>query len=506
MNQSTPILSVEGLCVSYGSATVVKDLSFTLAKGQTLGIVGTSGSGKSTVALAILGLLPNHSATTGFFRWSEGPALQLSDTAAQQRIRSHTGVVFQDALSALNPLHSCGRQLVEAIRLKQHLGAAAAKSLALEWFDKVELQDPNRIYQSYPFQLSGGQLQRVLIAIALCNQPSLLIADEPTTALDAEVQKNILQLLKKIQGELGLSMLFISHDLRVVHYMADEIAVMENGSLVEWGNSRQVSTHPQSEVAQQLKEAQLLTQRTANVKEPAVLYQLPPVTVEYAQKNSFWLPAQSFKAVDQIPVQLQEGECLGIVGPSGSGKSTLAKAIFSQVGGAKTKTSYVSQHPKSSLTPHQTIGEAIQEVLKTHRIAQTDEEAFDQTLQLLELVALDSRYVHRYPHQLSGGEVQRAVIARSLALQPRLLICDEVTTALDSVNQRAILDLLKELNQTKGLTILLIAHDLAVVRYLCHRIMVLEKGKRVEEGDAQAILSHPNHPATQRLIESILFT
>jgi|1048.fasta_scaffold01569_7 ABC-type glutathione transport system ATPase component len=506
MNQSTPILSVEGLCVSYGSATVVNDLSFTLAKGQTLGIVGTSGSGKSTVALAIPGLLPDRSITTGLLRWSDSSPQQLSDTATQRTVRAQTGVIFQDALSSLNPLHSCGQQLVEAIRLKQHLGAAAAKSLALEWFEKVELQDPKRIYQSYPFQLSGGQLQRVLIAIALCNQPSLLIADEPTTALDAEVQKNLLLLLKKIQSDLDLSMLFISHDLQVVQFMADEIAVMENGMIVEQGPAVQLSAYPQSKAAQQLKEAQLKTHQIEKTTGRAVLYKLPPITVEYTHANRFWLPAHSFKAVDSIPVQLIEGECLGIVGSSGSGKSSLAKAIFSQVGGASTKTSYVSQHPKSSLTPHQTIGEALQEVLTTHRIAQTEEDAFNQALQLLELVALDSRYMHRYPHQLSGGEVQRAVIARSLALQPRLLICDEVTTALDSVNQLSILDLLKELNQTKGLSILLIAHDLSVVRYLCHRIMVLEKGKRVEEGEMQTILSQPKHPATQHLIESSLLT
>ncbi|MFN7326690.1 MAG: ATP-binding cassette domain-containing protein [Chitinophagales bacterium] len=505
MNTTTPILSVEGLCVSYGSATVVQDLSFTLAKGQTLGIVGTSGSGKSTVALAIPGLLPNQAILSGQFCWDADPPISFSELAAVQKIRLQSGVVFQDALHALNPLHTCGQQLVEALLVKKKMPISQAKTLALEWLTRVELKDPERIFQSYPFQVSGGQLQRVLIALALCHQPKLLIADEPTTALDAEVQLQLLYLLKSIQQELGCSLLFISHDLQVVEYMADQVAIMDQGRIVEMGPTEPIIARPQSNMGLQLQAASLMTSRALALQEQKPLFQLPPITVEYTKKNSFWKRSEQFKAVDQVQVNLWRGACLGIVGASGSGKSSLAKAIFQKAGGATSKTGLITQHPKSSLTPHQTIGNAIAEVILRHRLADSNAAAKKQAIQLLELVELGAEFAERLPHQLSGGELQRAVIARVLALQPQLLICDEITTALDSVHQRAILDLLATLNQTKQLSMVLIAHDLSVVRYLCQHTMVLDQGKIVEEGPTELLLSQPAHPATQRLIESSFF-
>lgn len=505
MITTTPILSVEGLCVSYGSATVVQDLSFTLAKGQTLGIVGTSGSGKSTVALAIPGLLPDKAVLSGQFSWDAGPPSAFSEAVSLPQIRLETGVVFQDALQALNPLQTCGQQLVEALLVKKKMPAVQAKSLALEWLSRVELKEPERIFQSYPFQVSGGQLQRVLLALALCHQPKLLIADEPTTALDAEVQLQLLRLIKSIQQELGCSLLFISHDLNVVEYMADQVAVMDQGRLVEFGPAEQIIARPQSKMGIQLQNARLLASRASALQVIEPLLQLPPITVEYTQKNSFWKKSERFKAVDQVQMNLWKGACLGIVGASGSGKSSLAKALFQKAGGAANRTGLISQHPKSSLTPHQTIGDAIAEVLVRHRIAASAVAARNQTLELLKQVELGPEYADRLPHQLSGGELQRAVIARVLALQPQLLICDEITTALDSVNQRAILDLLSRLNQTKQLCMVLIAHDLSVVRYLCHQALVLDQGKVVEEGPTDQVLSQPTHPATQRLIESSFF-
>ncbi len=505
MNTTTPILSVEGLCVSYGSATVVQDLSFTLAKGQTLGIVGTSGSGKSTVALAIPGLLPNQAGLSGYFSWDGGPSISCSDPVALPKIRLETGVVFQDALQALNPLQTCGQQLVEALLVKNKMPAVQAKSLALEWLSRVELKEPERIFQSYPFQVSGGQLQRVLLALALCHQPKLLIADEPTTALDAEVQLQLLRLIKSIQQELGCSLLFISHDLQVVNYMTDQVAVMDQGRLVEFGPTEQIIARPQSKMGIQLQNARLMDSRASALQVYEPLLQLPPISVEYTQKNSFWKKSERFMAVDQVQMNLWKGACLGIVGASGSGKSSLAKALFQKAGGATSKTGLITQHPKSSLTPHQTIGDAIAEVILRHRLADSNAAAKKQAIQLLELVELGADYAIRLPHQLSGGELQRAVIARVLALQPQLLICDEITTALDSVNQRAILDLLGMLNQTKQLCIVLIAHDLTVVRYLCHHTLVMDQGKVVEEGPTEQLLRQPTHPATQRLIESSFF-
>ena len=503
------LLEIDRLKVSYGTFEAVKAVSLSLETGKTLGIAGESGSGKSTLALAIPSLLPPTASISGDIIFS-GMVLQEHDI---QRIRgAQIGMIFQEPMSALNPLMRCGEQVAETIRQHQKITHQSAISLSKEWLQRVRLPEIQRMYGAYPHELSGGQQQRIMIAMALCCNPQLLIADEPTTALDVTVQKSILELLKELQAEMGLAMLFISHDLGVIQYMSDDIAVMHQGNIVEYGPAQQVLQHPAATYSKALTASRSalrqITPKPAPAEyppAPVILFTDPAVSVHYpAGKNFFGAPAGWLKAVDQVPVTIYKGECLGVLGESGSGKSSLGREIAVRMGGAKGHAVVVSQNPQAALNPRMTAGAAIMEPLLIHHFAKNKKDAREKALELLELTALGEEHFDRLPHELSGGQKQRLCLARALAVKPQLLICDEVVSALDLTIQTAILDLLAGLQKQLGLTLLFISHDLAVIRNISDRVLVLCNGKMEEYGPVEEIFSSPTSMYTVSLMNSIV--
>jgi peptide/nickel transport system ATP-binding protein len=553
------VLTVSGLKVAFDGPepfTAVKDLSFSVDRGKTLAIVGESGSGKSLTALALMGLLPAAASLQGelLLQLAENsPAISLK-SAAIARIRgADIGMVFQEPMSALNPVMSIGRQLREAILTHQNIGKQAAKELAIAWLQKVQLSDAMPFYDRYPHQLSGGQKQRVIIAMAMCNHPSLLIADEPTTALDTTVQQEIIRLMQFLQQEHGSAMIFITHDLALAAAIADDVLVMYKGEKIEYGPAAYVLKHP----VHPYTKALLASRPSADQKGfrlPAVSdflntdgktseinYLRQPVQpVAIGEKLldvndlKIWFPGQKdmlgrpqsyFKAVDGVSFTLCKGEVLGLTGESGCGKSTLSRSLvglvpmhdgsimfegqdltkisMAQWKAVRHKIQMIFQDPYASLNPRMTIGQAIMEPLLVHGIVprlQLRQEA----LRLLDLVQLPASAIDRYPHQFSGGQRQRIGIARALSLRPELLICDESVSALDVSIQAQILNLLKDLRAEFGLTYLFISHDLAVVHYISDRILIMQAGKIVETGTAAEVMHHPREVYTQKLINAML--
>ena len=505
------MLEIKNLTIRYGAFEAVKNLTLSIGAGNTLGIAGESGSGKSTLALAIPRLLPASAEIDGTISFS-GTALTSLGPTDIQRIRgAQIGMIFQEPMSALNPLMRCGEQIAETLQLHLKCSPAEARKQTLNWFERVQLSDTDRIYNAYPHELSGGQQQRVLIAMALCCNPKLLIADEPTTALDVTVQKSVLDLLKSLQAELGLTMLFISHDLGVISYMCKDIAIMHNGELVEHGPAEKVLQTPAADYTRQLMESRraLTTLPISNdmvdFADRTVIFSDDNVNVTYPAGKNFWgRPAAWIKAVDRVAVTIYEGECLGILGESGSGKSSLGREIAARAGGAKGGAVVVSQNPQASLNPRMTAGEALMEPLLVHHIVPNKKQACEKALELLHLVALEPAHFDRRPSELSGGQKQRLCLARALTIQPRLLICDEIVSALDMTIQAAILDLLKNLQQKLGLTVVFISHDLAVIRKICDRVMVMNGGKTEESGAIEKIFTFPSSDYTRSLLNSAL--
>lgn len=505
------MLEIKNLTIRYGTFEAVKNLTLSIGTGNTLGIAGESGSGKSTLALAIPRLLPVSATIEGNIDFA-GTALTSLGPATIQRIRgAQIGMIFQEPMSALNPLIRCGEQITETLQLHLKCSPAEARKQTLNWFDRVQLTDTDRIYQSYPHELSGGQQQRIMIAMALCCNPKLLIADEPTTALDVTVQKSVLDLLKSLQAELGLTMLFISHDLGVISYMCKDIAIMHNGILVEHGPAEKVLQTPAADYTRQLMESR----RALTTLPPPnkafdnagrkTIFSDVNVNVLYPAGKNFWgRPAAWVKAVDRVSITIYEGECLGVLGESGSGKSSLGREIAARAGGAKGGAVIVSQNPQASLNPRMTAGEALMEPLLVHRIAKNKKEAREKALALLELTSLEPIHFDRRPHELSGGQKQRLCLARALTIQPRLLICDEIVSALDMTVQAAILDLLKHLQQKLDITVVFISHDLSVIRKICDRVLVMNHGKAEESGAIEKIFSSPSSDYTRSLLNSAL--
>lgn len=506
MSDTTSVLHINRLTVQYGDRKVLDEVSLFLFPGQTLGIAGASGSGKSTLALAIPGLLSAAAQVQGNIVF-KGKSLSERSSAQLLAVRgAEIGFIFQEPQTALNPLLPCGTQVSEVIQQHQHCSAKEAHIRTLEWFQKVQLSDPDSTFHAYPHQLSGGQQQRVMIAMALCCNPTLLIADEAVTALDATVQKSILDLLKKLQQELHLTILFISHDMSVIRYIADEIAVMHEGKIVEQGPVDTVLSAPAHAHTRELLRYQSLPPHsapTATASEP--MFQSGPVTVRYPVGIQWpFVPKKTFTAVDGAEIKLFPGECLGVVGESGSGKSSLAREVFQLMGGAQAHVAFISQHPHAALNPRMTIGNAVMEPLLVHRFAQGKAEARQQTVALLASVGLDEGYFDRYPHELSGGQKQRVCIARALAVRPQVLICDEIVSALDVSVQWSILELLEGLRQQYQLTVLFISHDLEVIRRICNRVMVMYQGKIVETNTVEQLFNAPKSAYTQELLAAIL--
>ena len=547
------VLQVEHLRVEFvhdGEVNVaVKDVSFEVCRGRTLGIVGESGSGKSVSSLAVMGLLPKPPAcrVTGSIRLFAGGQKEAVEHIELGR---HVSMIFQEPMTSLNPVHKCGEQVMEMLLAHEKVDKAEARRRVIELFEEVMLPRPEKIFDSYPHEISGGQKQRVMIAMALVCHPDLLIADEPTTALDVTVQKTILELLRTLQDKYQIGIIFITHDLGVIAQIADDVAVMYKGEIVEQGTAEQVLYHPQHPYTRGLlacrppldsRPHRLPTVQDflegnvpQEVQTPAAkreisatpLLRVRDLEVTYAlKKNLFGKVMQELKAVDGLSFDVFRGETVGLVGESGCGKSTLGRAIlqliersagtveydgvsldklsFSEQKALRRKMQIVFQDPYSSLNPRITVGEAILEPLRSHHLLDNDKQRRERVRELMHQVGLSEEWFNRYPHEFSGGQRQRVCIARALVLQPELVICDESVSALDVSVQAQVLNLLNDLKEHYGYTYIFITHDLSVVKFFSDRIMVMEKGRIVEEGPSDQLFAIPQHPYTQRLLAAI---
>lgn len=527
---SSPVLKVSDLTVEFWVDGVwypaAINVSFEVEAGKTLAIVGESGSGKSTVAMSIMSLLASNARVTGSVKVKEQEVLGASTAMLQKYRGKEVAYIFQEPMTALNPVYTIGFQIIETLRNHFDMEPKEARNRAIELLTMVEIPDPERSVDKYPHQLSGGQRQRAMIAQALACDPALLVADEPTTALDVTVQAEILDLMRGLRTRLNSGILLITHDMGVVADMADEIMVMQSGNTVEHGSADKIFNRPEHPYTQQLLASvpklgstsmrQLEPSQAA--KEPVL--RLSNVTIEYPKRGR--IPA--FVAVEEFSLEIFPGEIVGLVGESGSGKTTVGRAsigllpiksgrlevVGQDISGASQKdlrqirrsTGIVFQDPASSLNPRLPIGESIGEPLFLAKIAK-DKELDRRVEDLLASVELPRSYRNRYPHELSGGQRQRVGIARALALTPDILIADEPTSALDVSVQARFLELLQELQEQLKFACLFISHDLGVVDILSHRIAVMQNGKLVEVGTRDEILKHPKHPYTQKLIGAV---
>jgi peptide/nickel transport system ATP-binding protein len=527
---SSPVLKVSDLTVEFWVDGVwypaAVNINFEVEAGQTLAIVGESGSGKSTVAMAIMSLLASNARVHGSVKVKDQEVLGAPTQLLQKYRGKEVAYIFQEPMTALNPVYTIGFQIIETLRNHFDMGPKEARARAIELISMVEIPDPERSVDKYPHQLSGGQRQRAMIAQALACDPALLIADEPTTALDVTVQAEILDLMRGLRTRLNSGILLITHDMGVVADMADEIMVMQSGNTVEHGTADQIFNRPAHPYTQQLlSSVPKLGSTTMRVLDPSEAAKTPvlkliDVTIEYPKRGR--IPA--FVAVENFSLEIFPGEIVGLVGESGSGKTTVGRAsigllpiksgklevVGQDISGAshkdlrqiRRKTGIVFQDPASSLNPRLPIGESIGEPLLLAKVAK-DKELDKMVEDLLASVELPRSYRNRYPHELSGGQRQRVGIARALALTPDILIADEPTSALDVSVQARFLELLQDLQSKLKFACLFISHDLGVVDILSHRIAVMQNGRLVEVGDRDQILKHPKDPYTQRLIGAV---
>ena len=516
------LLRVENLSVAYGDTQVVKGIDFSLRAGETLALVGESGSGKSQTAHALLRLLPGAARLGGSVRLDGEELLALSPQALLAIRGQRIGMVFQEPMTSLNPLQRIGRQVGEGLRLHRRLRGAALRGRVLELLELAGLEQPRRLLEAYPHQLSGGQRQRVMLAMALACEPQLLIADEPTTALDVTVQLKILDLLKDLQARLGMSLLLITHDLNLVRRIAHRVCVMQQGRIVEQASCQELFAAPRHPYTRELLNAEPNGAPASNPPGETLLA-VDDLRVWFPiRKGVFRRTVDHVKAVDGVNFELPRGQTLGIVGESGSGKSTLGLAILRLLesqGGIRfegTRLDGLAQHdvrplrremqvvfqdPYGSLSPRMCVGEIVGEGLRIHRIG-SEAEQEQAIIDALVEVGLDPQTRYRYPHEFSGGQRQRIAIARALVLKPALILLDEPTSALDRTVQRQVVELLRQLQGKYNLTYLFISHDLAVVKALSHQLMVVRHGKVVEQGSAEAVFASPQHPYTQQLLEA----
>ena len=511
---------------------IVNNISFQVTKGQTFALVGESGSGKSMTALALLRLLPDAIHIDGGHVEVDGIDLFALSEAQMRGIRGgKVGMIFQEPATCLNPVLRIGDQLIESLRLHTTYRGAALRERAVWWLEKVGIPDASTRIDEYAFQFSGGQRQRIMIAMTLASEPDILIADEPTTALDVTVQAQILQLLADMQQELGLTVLLITHDLAVVQQVADTVALMRHGEIVETATTADFFTAPKHDYAQQLLAAiPCFGQRRTRPKTVVVapVLEVNDLHISYKQKGRLFKPLQKIAIVKGLSFYLQAGETLALLGGSGCGKSTVAKSllrllddqtvvsgqaqlmgqdILSSRGRALKKQRHaiqiVFQDPFASLNPRMTVGDILAEgliSLQPHLSASQRQQRIDQ---LLDLTALPKNSAQRYAHEFSGGQRQRVAIARALAVDPKVLICDEPTSALDVSVQAQILDLLLDLQEQTGLAYLFITHNFSVVEYMADRVAIMDAGVLVEQGTAQEVLLTPQHAVTQQLLHSV---
>jgi microcin C transport system ATP-binding protein len=526
-----PLLEVEGLTVRFGPATVVDGVSFSIAPGEKFALVGESGSGKSITALSILRLV-DAAQTTGSIRF-DGEALTAKSERELRAVRgSRIGMIFQEPMTALNPLYRVGQQIAEVLEVHEAMRPNAARARAIELLARTGIPEPERRVDAYPHELSGGQRQRAMIAMALACKPRLLICDEPTTALDVTIQAQILALLDELQAEMGMALLFITHDLNLVRRFTHRVGVMERGRLVESGSTAAVFAAPRHPYTRKL-----LASRPQRIVAP-VPADAPVLVSGREVRVSFPVPAgwfrrKGFDAVREATLELRRGETLGLVGESGSGKTTLGMALLALQPIAAGEVSFdgerldaapretlrrlrrrlqvVFQDPFASLSPRMTIGQIVGEGLALHRPELSAAEREQVVLQMLDEVGLSERHgvagvLQRYPHEFSGGQRQRIAIARAVVLQPDVLVLDEPTSALDVSVQQQVLQLLVELQRARGLAYLFISHDLAVVRAMAHRVLVMKDGRIVEAGDAETLFAAPREAYTRQLLAAARLT
>lgn len=555
------ILKIEDLNLHFGDRHILDDVSFTVSKGETLGVVGESGSGKSVTALAVMGLLSRNASIEQnskiLFNSSSGVIdLAKLDRAAFEKIRGNEiGMIFQEPMTSLNPSIRCGHQVEETILLHQKLSKTQAKAKVLRLFEKVKLPDPERIYKAYPHELSGGQKQRVMIAIAISCEPKLLIADEPTTALDVTVQKATLDLLKDLQQTEGMSMLFISHDLGVIANVSEDVLVMFRGKVVEKGKVKTIFQAPEQHYTKGLiacrprlnerykrlptvkdflendnYQSEIFTTQEREKFHEKLYQQAPLVEVKnlkkYFYSSSVFGPEKiAVKAVDNISFKVYPGETLGLVGESGSGKTTLSRSLLllekpssgeiffegkdisklnkHEIRRLRKDIQIIFQDPYSSLNPRHTVAQILMEPMEVHGIGTNKADRRKRAAELLEKVSLNASDLSKYPHEFSGGQRQRIGIARALALEPKFIICDESVSALDVSVQAQVLNLLNDLKAEFGFTYIFISHDLAVVKYMSDQLLVMQHGELKELADADEVYANPKTQYTKDLIDAI---
>jgi microcin C transport system ATP-binding protein len=528
MSDASTLIEIRDLAIAFRSGdsnrTVVEGVSFDIRRGETLALVGESGSGKSVTAHSILRLLPYPLAShpAGSIRYGEQDLLQLPEKKIRAIRGNRIAMVFQEPMTSLNPLHSIGKQINEVLGLHKGLSGKAATKRTLELLELVGIPEPHKRLRAFPHELSGGQRQRVMIAMALANEPELLIADEPTTALDVTVQLKILELLKELQARLGMAILLISHDLNLVRKIAHRVCVMQQGRIVEQASCEKLFTAPQHPYTRELLDAEPSGQPVA-CEAAAPLVEVEDLKVWFPiRKGLLRRTVDHVKAVDGIDFALPRGQTLGIVGESGSGKSTLGLALLRLIGsqGAirfqgqaidgltqqqvrplRRQMQVVFQDPYGSLSPRMSVGQIVGEGLDIHGMG-TAAEREQAIIEALQEVGLDPQTRHRYPHEFSGGQRQRIAIARALVLKPALILLDEPTSALDRTVQRQVVELLRSLQERHNLTYLFISHDLAVVKALSHQLMVIRHGQVVEQGAAETLFAAPQHPYTRQLLEA----
>lgn len=564
------LLSVKSLQVDFraehSTITAVKGLNFDLHQGEILGIVGESGSGKSVSSMAIMGILsktasiPNGSIR--YFKDNDNPIelTNLSEDKYRRLRGSEISMIFQEPMTSLNPVIRCGEQVVEAIMLHQKVDYKKAKEQTLVLFNEVELPRPDKIFASYPHQISGGQKQRVMIAMAISCRPKLLIADEPTTALDVRVQKTILDILSNLQKKYGMSIIFITHDLGVIAQIADRVLVMYRGEMIEEGNIQTIFHKPKTPYTQglincrppisnrpvmlatvsdyfdlssdEINAKTRLISSGERIEKHKIIYNSEPLlrienltTSFVSERNFIGKATSSVKAVNNVSFEVYKGETLGLVGESGCGKTSLGRTLLQMIPSNAGRVLYkgidlanlskkelrqirqeiqiIFQDPYSALNPRLSIGEAILEPMMVHGILNSKKERKAKVIELLERVNLSESQYNRYPHEFSGGQRQRIVIARSLALNPQFIVCDESVSALDVSVQAQVLNLLNELKAEFGFTYLFISHDLSVVKYMSDRILVMRNGEIVELGEADNLYNFPKEEYTRELIKAI---
>ena len=560
MKNDNIILEVENLSVDFDGRRVVENVSYTLRCGRTLGIVGESGSGKSVSTMALMGLLPKNATVGGsakLFDYADNACaptdlLSLDEEGFRDIRGKRISMIFQEPMTSLNPVQKCGAQVVEMLRLHEEVDYKEARRRTIELFKEVLLPRPESIFDSYPHEISGGQKQRVMIAMALICNPDIVIADEPTTALDVTVQKTILELLRDIQKKHNIAVVFITHDLGVIAQIADDIAVMYHGHVVEQDEAKRILHSPRHPYTQGLlacrppvngRPQRLPTvadfmdgaqapdtvgerKKHTHAVDEVPLLSVRDLNVTYTLEKSFFgRPRKTLNAVDGISFDVYRGETLGLVGESGCGKTTLGRAILRLIDSASGSISFegkrldtlttgemrrlrpqmqiIFQDPYSSLNPRMTVGQTIMEPLAALKTGLGRKEQREKVLDLMQRVGLEPEWIDRYPHEFSGGQRQRICIARALILNPKLVICDESVSALDVSVQAQVLNLLNELKDHFGYTYIFISHDLSVVHFISDRIMVMQSGRMVELDDSDALFRNPGEEYTRKLLDAI---